>query len=121
MSYYYLVDNKIDTIVDSEWLPILTVHPSLVLSDARPSPGPQRGGEAVVASASRNPSGPHITLTAGSSVPTAHALCILETVLGFFFGHRDIAVSVPVPPKAGRDRSRPLGRAQGTKGDPSGA
>ena len=36
-------------------------------------------------------------------------------------GHREIAVSVPVPPKAGCDRSRPLGRAQGTKGDPSGA
>ena len=42
--------------------------------------GPAEVPRAVVASASRNPSGLHITLTAGGSVPTAHALCILEVL-----------------------------------------
>ena len=53
---------------------------SSLLSDARPSPVRAARCRGRGAAASRNPSGLHITLTAGGSVATAHALCILDFV-----------------------------------------
>ena len=47
---------------------------SSLLSDARPSPVPQRGAEGVVRPPQETRAGFTITLTAGGSVATAHVM-----------------------------------------------